>query len=83
MIPKNVGPTDRAIRPLAGLVLLPAGLWLLDALHGSAAGLVVAILSAVGLLTGATGRCLLYVPLGINSAKGTKRTGTAAARQRP
>lgn len=83
MIPKNVGPTDRAIRLLAGLVLLPAGLLLLDALHASVVGPVVASFGAVGLLTGATGRCPLYVPLGINSAQGTKRTGTAAGRPRP
>jgi hypothetical protein len=62
----NVGGLDRALRILAGLVLLPAGVWLLNAHHGY--GLVAAVLGLIGLVTGITGFCVLYVPFGISTA---------------
>jgi hypothetical protein len=69
MIPKNEGPVDRAIRIVVGIVLLPAGLFLLDGLQGSVVGLVVAAFGLVGLVTGATGRCPLYVLFGFTTVK--------------
>jgi hypothetical protein len=62
----NVGGLDRALRILAGLVLLPAGAWLLNAHHGY--GLVAAVFGLIGLVTGITGFCALYVPFGISTA---------------
>lgn len=67
MFPKNVGPVDRAIRLVVGAVLLPAGLFLLGGLQGSTIGVVAAILGLIGLVSGSTGRCLLYVLFGINT----------------
>jgi hypothetical protein len=69
MIPKNEGLVDRAIRVVVGIVLLPAGLFLLDGLQGSVVGLVVAALGLLGLGTGATGWCPLYVPFGFTTVK--------------
>lgn len=69
MFPKNEGPADRAIRLAAGLVLLPAGLFPLGGLGGSVVGLVVAAIGLLGLVTGATGRCVLYVPFGISTLR--------------
>jgi hypothetical protein len=63
----NVGGLDRALRILTGLVLLPAGVWLLNAHHGY--GLVAAVLGFIALVTGMTGFCALYVPFGISTAR--------------
>lgn len=68
MFERNVGGADRALRLVAGIVLLPLGLFGYDGVGGAAIGVV---LSAVGLwvlATGAIGFCLLYVPLHISTA---------------
>ncbi|HEY6863297.1 MAG TPA: DUF2892 domain-containing protein [Burkholderiales bacterium] len=59
----NVGTTDRAIRIVAGLVLLS----LVFILESNARwwGLV----GVLPLVTGLAGRCLLYVPLGIDTTE--------------
>jgi hypothetical protein len=62
--PKNEGFVDRAIRLAVGIVFLPTGLFVLGGWEGSIPGLVVAALGAIGLVTGATGRCPTYVLLG-------------------
>ena len=67
MFPKNEGPLDRAIRIVAGVLLLPGGLFLLDGLDGAIGGLVVAAVGLMSLVTGATGRCIIYIPFGINT----------------
>lgn len=69
MLPKNEGPADRAIRIAAGVLLLPIGLFLLGGLEGSVVGLVVGTLGFASLLTGVTGRCLLYLPFGFSTLK--------------
>jgi hypothetical protein len=67
MFKRNEGILDRIVRVTLGLVLLPVGLFLLGGLQGSVSGLVTSVLGGIGLLTGFTGFCLLYVPLGINT----------------
>ena len=67
MFPKNEGPVDRAIRIVAGLVLIPSGLFLLDGVGAAAPGLVVAAVGLGSLVTGLTGRCLLYYPFDIST----------------
>jgi uncharacterized membrane protein HdeD (DUF308 family) len=74
MFPKNEGPTDRAIRVTAGIVLLAVGLFALDALAGSVVGIVVAVIGLASLVTGATGRCVAYLPFGFSTLKTEDRT---------
>jgi hypothetical protein len=74
---KNVGPLDRAIRLSVGIVFLPAGLLVLGGLDGNASGIVAAAVGAIGLVTGATGRCPTYALLGIDTLP-RKRTATEA-----
>ncbi|MGA9159780.1 MAG: DUF2892 domain-containing protein [Actinomycetota bacterium] len=69
MFRRNVGGLDRAVRLAVGIVLLPAGLFLLDGAGGGIAGLVLATVGLVGLASGASGFCLLYVPLGFSTAR--------------
>ncbi|SJM72328.1 YgaP family membrane protein [Psychrobacter piechaudii] len=57
---KNVGNTDRMIRIIAGVIILPLG-----AYYGSWWGLV----GLVPLFTGLTQSCVLYKLLGINTCK--------------
>lgn len=75
MFRKNEGPEDRTIRIVVGIVFLAVGASVvvgwgilgLVAFSGSTAtivGVVLAVLGAIGLVTGATGRCPTYVLLG-------------------
>jgi Protein of unknown function (DUF2892) len=66
---KNIGPLDRAIRLAGGAVLFGAGLFLLGGLEASAVGIVVAALGLWFMVTGAIGRCPLYVLLGISTLR--------------
>lgn len=61
----NEGSTDRAIRAIAGLVLLILGLITVKGVFG----IVLAVLGGVLLVTGAVGFCPLYTLFGINTAK--------------
>ena len=72
MIQRNVGGLDRQVRLVLGTILLLAGLFLLEGLHGNSTGLIVAVIGFLGLATGASGFCVLYVPLGISSARRKK-----------
>jgi hypothetical protein len=74
---KNVGNTDRLVRLVVGGVLAVVGLAQLGGVISLAAGTlglavgVVAVLVGLVLVgTGYTQACLLYRPLGINTAKG-------------
>ncbi len=67
MFKKNEGILDRIARIALGVVLLPTGLLLLGALQGNVIGLVVTVVGAIGLITGATGFCLAYVPFGFST----------------
>ncbi len=69
MLHRNVGGLDRALRVAIGIVLLPVGLFLLDGLGGSVLGLTLATIGFVGLASGASGFCLLYVPMGFSTAR--------------
>lgn len=71
MFAKNVGPLDRAIRLVVGVVFLSVGVFVLGAAQGSVAGLAASTVGVIGLVTGATGRCPMYVPLGISTRKVT------------
>jgi hypothetical protein len=73
MLRKNVGPVDRAIRLIAGALLLAVGLWLWGGLQGSTGGLVAAGFGIWFMLTGAVGFCPLYVPFGINTCGSSQR----------
>jgi len=72
MFKRNVGILDRIVRVALGMVLLPSGLFLLGGLQGNVLGLVTASLGALGLVTGLTGYCPLYVPFGINTREKEK-----------
>lgn len=65
--PKNEGPADRAIRVVAGLLLFAVGMFVLDAPQPTVAGVVVAVIGVFSLVTGFTGRCVAYIPFGINT----------------
>ena len=69
MLHRNVGGFDRALRLAIGIVALPVGLFLLDGLAGAIPGLVLAGVGFVGLASGASGFCLLYLPLGFSTAR--------------
>jgi len=72
VIQRNVGGLDRQVRLVLGTILLLAGLFLLGGLHGNGTGLIVAVIGFLGLATGASGFCVLYVPLGSSSSRGKK-----------
>ncbi len=67
MFKRNEGILDRIARVTLGIVLLPSGLFLLGGLQGGVAGLVVAGLGAIGLITGATGVCPTYTLFGFST----------------
>jgi hypothetical protein len=69
MFTRNIGILDRVVRVALGLVLLPVGLFLFSGLQGKILGLVIAGLGGLGLITGFTGFCPLYIPFGINTLK--------------
>jgi hypothetical protein len=72
MFKRNEGVIDRIVRVALGTVLLPAGLFLLGGLQGSAYGLVAAGFGGWVLITGIIGFCPLYIPLGINTLEKEK-----------
>jgi hypothetical protein len=72
MLRRNEGPLDRALRLVAGIVLLPTGLIVLGALQGTISGLVFTVFGVIGLVTAATGFCPTYVLFGISTAHKTQ-----------
>ena len=70
---RNVGGCDRFMRVMVGFALLLLGLLLFGGLRGEVWGLLVAAVGALALATGLSGFCLLYVPLGISTARDTHR----------
>ncbi len=87
MLPRNEGAVDRAVRLVVGVVLLPGGLFLLDGLQGGVVGLVLAAIGLLGLVSGTTGFCPLYLPFGFSTtAQGPtadRLEPTSAARRIP
>lgn len=67
MFAKNEGPADRAIRVVAGALLIAVGLVLLGGLEASVVGIVVAAFGLWVIVTGAIGVCPAYVPFGIST----------------
>ena len=72
MFKRNVGILDRIVRVTLGTVFLPSGLFLLRGLQGNALGLVIVGLGSIGLVTGLTGFCPLYIPFGISTLEKEK-----------
>lgn len=60
MLACNVGKTDKIIRVIIGVVILGAGYYM---------GSWLALIGIVPILTAVFGRCGLYYPLKINTAK--------------
>ena len=60
----NVGGADRIVRVILGLLILGAGVMLNNWLG---------VIGLVPLLTGAAGRCLLYLPFGISTCGAKKQ----------
>lgn len=61
---RNEGGIDRALRIIFGLALLVLGIF---AIKSVALIVVFIVIGAILTITGLTGFCLLYVPLGINT----------------
>ena len=67
MFKRNCGRLDRVVRLVVGAILLPVGLLLLGGLQGNLLGVVASVIGLLGLVTGATGFCVLYVPFGFST----------------
>lgn len=67
MFHRNEGPLDRALRLVAGIILLPLGLFVLGGAGGAIVGLVVAAFGVIGLVTAATGFCPTYALFGFST----------------
>ena len=63
---KNVGLVDTVVRVILALVI--GVLYLTGMAHGTMA-IVLGVLAVISLVTGVTGFCPLYVPLGISTKK--------------
>lgn len=74
MIRHNMGRLDRTVRFLAGVALIPIGLFPLGGWQGSLVGVFVVVVSALLLVTGLTGFCPGYVPFGISTTGGDTRS---------
>ncbi|HEY9247459.1 MAG TPA: DUF2892 domain-containing protein [Candidatus Methanoperedens sp.] len=61
---KNMGDFDRAVRIMAGIIFISLGFFRVVPYSTA-----VAAFGAFVLLTGITGFCILYVPLGISTRK--------------
>ncbi len=72
MIRRNVGGLDKTARLVLGPLLLLLGLFFFGGLRGEWPGLLIAVVGLLGLATGATGYCPLYVPFGISTAREKK-----------
>lgn len=68
---RNVGGLDRGLRVAGGAILLPIGLAMLAG--GCVCGWVNVVLGVAGLATGISGFCVLYLPLGISTARSPGR----------
>ncbi len=80
MFKRNEGTLDRAIRLALAAVLLPTGLVVLGGLQGNGLGLLVALPGVLGLVSGVTGFCPLYVPFGISTLETEKKQSIASTR---
>lgn len=76
-IPRNMGDVERILRVVFGLYLLLLGVLFIQGV----AGIFIAVVGGLGLLTGATGYCPLYSVLRRPSA--TPPADDSAAAQTP
>lgn len=72
MLKRNMGGLDRTLRFVAGVALMPIGLFALGGWQGHLLGALVAVAALMMLVTSLTGFCPGYVPLGISTI-GRKR----------
>jgi predicted phage tail protein len=66
---QNEGTTDRILRLIIGAVFLLVAFVVLDAAAVSAGGIVLAVIGAVLMLTGAVGYCMLYTVFHFSTKK--------------
>jgi hypothetical protein len=64
MLTPNAGSVDRAVRIIAGLILIVAGFFI-----SGTAGIILGLVGFVPLLTGLAGWCPAYIPCNINTRK--------------
>jgi hypothetical protein len=69
MFHRNEGPLDRALRLVAGIVLLPLGLFVLGGVDGAIVGLAAAGAGVIGQVTAATGFCATYTLFGFSTVR--------------
>lgn len=69
MIKQNEGTADRILRIVVGTAFLIASFVALDAAGGSAGGIVLAVIGAMLVLTGAVGYCMLYTVFHFSTKK--------------
>jgi len=80
--PRTKGrPTGRSVLS-QGSCFFRVGLFLLEGVQGSIVGLVVAAVGLLALVTGATGRCVLYIPFGITTLRATQARRHAHRKRR-
>lgn len=66
---KNVGPADRVIRALIGVIALVLAFTKLNVMSGSLVGIVAAAVGVIMLGTAAIGMCPLYLPFKLSTCK--------------
>jgi len=69
MLTKNENTVDRVVRVVLGAGLLVASFTALSVTSAKPLGIVAAVIGAVLLFTAATGSCLLYRLVGIDTSK--------------
>ena len=67
MLRRNVGGIDRVLRVTLGAIFFFAGLLLLSGNAGI--GVAIGVVGVLGLLSGIVRFCVLYLPLGISTAR--------------
>ena len=60
MIKRNIGTIDRIARFIIGHTLVIIGFFVLDAVEGATAGVVLSVIGALFIMTAAVGRCVGY-----------------------
>ena len=78
MFKRNEGTLDRIVRVTLGIVFLLAALWFGGWQGNVGLGLLTAGLSLLALITGFTGVCPLYIPLGISTLEAEKKQSTTS-----
>lgn len=66
---KNVGPVDRVIRALIGVIALTLAFTKLNVMSGSVVGILAAVVGMIILGTAALGMCPLYMPFKLSTCK--------------